>query len=175
MTNTASFIDNFLPYLGILIIVLYVSFLVYGFAIIPYLAKKKSGKNKEEILSAVKVSIPLANLEITNVKIIVTAPEEATEKIRNAMCEAGAGIIGNYTYCSTSTKSVGTFKPNDTAHPYIGKKDKLELVKEERLEMVCNVDKVKNVVSELRKNHPYEEPAIDIVPLLNEKNFYQLY
>ena len=172
MTNTVSFINNFLPYLGIFIIVLYAFFLVYVFAIIPYLANKKSENNKKEALPAVKTSIPLANLEITNVKIIVTAPEEAIEKIRNAMCEVGAGVIGNYTYCSTSTKSVGTFKPNDTARPYIGEKDKLELVKEERLEMVCNVDRVKNVVSELRKNHPYEEPAIDIVPLLSEKIFY---
>lgn len=171
MPNTASFMDNFLPYLGILIIVLYASFLVYGFAIIPYLAKKKSGNKKEKTLPAVEVSLPLANLEITKVKIIVTAPEEAIEKIRNAMCEAGAGVIGNYTYCSTSIKSVGTFRPNDVAHPYIGEKDKMELVKEERLEIVCDVAKVKNVISELRKNHPYEEPAIDIVLLLDEKYF----
>ena len=37
------------------------------------------------------------------------------------MCEAGAGIIGNYSYCSFYTKCIGTFKPNDKANPYIGK------------------------------------------------------
>ena len=60
------------------------------------------------------------NVNINKVKIVVTAPIEYVEKIRNAMCEAGAGIIGNYTYCSMSTKCIGTFKPNDNAKPYIG-------------------------------------------------------
>lgn len=30
---------------------------------------------------------------------------------------------------------------------------------------------VKKVISELRRVHPYEEPAIDIIPLLDENNF----
>lgn len=70
-----------------------------------------------------------------------------------------------------STKCVGTFRPNDKANPYIGEKNKMEFVEEEKLEVVCNVDKVKDAISALRRTHPYEEPAIDIVPLLDEKDF----
>ena len=47
----------------------------------------------------------------------------------------------------------------------------MEFVEEEKLEVVCNVDKVKDAISALRRTHPYEEPAIDIVPLLDEKDF----
>ena len=111
------------------------------------------------------------NLNINKVKIIVTIPTENVEEVRNAICEAGAGIIGNYTYCSMSTKCTGTFKPNDNANPYIGENNKLEFVEEEKLEVVCDVDNVKKVISNLRQVHPYEEPAIDIIPLLNEKDF----
>ena len=111
------------------------------------------------------------NFNINRVKIIVTIPAENVETVRNAMCEAGAGIIGNYTYCSMSTKCIGTFKPNENANPYIGKKDKLEFVEEEKLEAVCYVNNVKKVISKLREVHPYEEPAIDIVPLLDEEDF----
>lgn len=93
------------------------------------------------------------------------------EEIRNAVCESGAGIIGDYSFCTSSTKSIGTFKPNDNANPYIGKNNNLEFVEEEKLEFVCDIDKVKNVLSKLRKVHPYEEPAIDIIPLLDERNF----
>lgn len=32
-----------------------------------------------------------------------------------------------------------------------------------------SVEEVKTLISKLRKIHPYEEPAIDIIPLLNEK------
>lgn len=109
-------------------------------------------------------------LNVNKVKIIVTVPIDNVEQVRNAMCEAGAGVIGNYTYCSMSTKCIGTFKPNDKANPFIGKNNNLEFVEEEKLEVICNIDNVKNVVSKLRESHPYEEPAIDIVPLLNEEN-----
>lgn len=111
------------------------------------------------------------NININRVKIIVTIPVENVEEVRNAICEAGAGVIGNYTHCSMSTKCVGTFKSTDEANPYIGEKNNLEFVDEEKLEVVCDVKKVKDVVSTLRKNHPYEEPAIDIIPLIDESYF----
>jgi len=111
------------------------------------------------------------NIDIKRVKIIVTIPIENVSEVRNAICEVGAGIIGNYTHCSMSTKCVGTFKPNDDANPYIGKNNKLEFVDEEKLEVVCDADNVKNVISKLKEVHPYEEPAIDIIPLLDLNYF----
>ena len=111
------------------------------------------------------------NININKVKIFVTIPVENVEEVRNAICEAGAGIIGDYSYCTSSTKSIGSFKPNDEANPYIGENNKLEFVEEEKLEFVCDIDKVKTVISKLREVHPYEEPAIDIVPLIDENYF----
>lgn len=111
------------------------------------------------------------NIDINKVKIIVTIPTENVEEVRNAICEVGAGIIGNYTYCSMSTKCIGTFKPNDEANPYIGEKNKLEFVEEEKLEVICDFKNVKKVITKLRKVHPYEEPAIDIIPLIDEEYF----
>ncbi len=111
------------------------------------------------------------NININRVKIFVTIPPENVEEVRKAVCEAGAGIIGDYTYCTTSTKSIGTFIPNDNANPYIGENNKLEFVEEEKLEFVCDFDQVKKVISKLREVHPYEEPAIDIVPLIDETYF----
>ncbi len=111
------------------------------------------------------------NIDINRVKIIVTIPIENVNEVRNAICEAGAGIIGNYTHCSMSTKCIGTFKPNDEANPYIGENNKLEFVEEEKLEVVCDVNDVKKVIKKLREVHPYEEPAIDIIPLIDEEYF----
>ena len=111
------------------------------------------------------------NFDIERVKIFATVPINDVENVRNAVCDAGAGIIGNYSYCTSSTKSLGTFIANDNASPYIGEKNKMEFVEEEKLEFICDVDKVKRVLMELRKAHPYEEPAIDIYPLIDEKYF----
>ena len=111
------------------------------------------------------------NFDIKRVKIFVTVPAENLEAVRDAVCKAGAGIIGNYSYCSTSTKCTGTFIPNNQANPHIGERGRLEFVEEEKLEVVCEVEKVKTVIAQLRAAHPYEEPAIDIVPLLDEEAF----
>ena len=110
-------------------------------------------------------------INIKKVKIIVTIPINNVDEVRDALCEAGAGVVGNYTHCSMSTKCIGTFKPNDNANPYIGEKNKLEFVEEEKLEVVCEVENVKKVITKLRHVHPYKEPAIDIIPLLDEADF----
>lgn len=108
---------------------------------------------------------------VNRVKIFVTVPVENVNEVREAVCNAGAGIIGEYTFCTSSTKSIGTFIPSENANPHIGERNKLEFVEEEKLEFVCEVEKVKNVIQELRKSHPYEEPAIDIIPLIDESEF----
>ena len=111
------------------------------------------------------------NFKINKVKIIVPVPKDNLEAVRKAMCDAGAGIIGNYKFCSTTIKSVGTFIPNDSANPYIGQKNELTVIEEEKLEVICDIKNVKNVIKELRKVHPYEEPEIDIIPLISEESF----
>ena len=108
------------------------------------------------------------NIEVNKVKIFVTVPIENTQEVRDAVCKAGAGIIGEYSYCTTCVKSIGTFIPNDNAKPYIGENNKLEYIEEDKLEVICDIQKAKHVITELRKVHPYEEPAIDIIPLLDE-------
>lgn len=60
------------------------------------------------------------NIDVKKVKIIVTVPVENSKEVRSAICDEGAGIIGNYTDCTISTKCIGTFKPLDNANPYIG-------------------------------------------------------
>lgn len=110
------------------------------------------------------------NFEIKRVKIMVTVPTDSTDIVRKAMSDAGAGVIGNYTNCSSLTKSTGTFIPNEEANPFLGEKNKLEIVTEDKLELVCDIKIAKKVIGELRKVHPYEEPAIDIVPLIDESD-----
>lgn len=100
-----------------------------------------------------------------NVKIVVFVPESHTNVVREAIGRAGAGKIGNYTYCSFSSKGIGRFKPEEGAHPNIGEIGKFESVTEERIEAVCERNKVVDVINAIKKVHPYEEIALDIYPL----------
>lgn len=111
------------------------------------------------------------NITINKVKIFVMVPKENVDELRNSVCKAGAGIIGNYSYCTSTSKVTGTFKPNDEANPYIGSSNLLEFVSEEKLEFICSIDIVNKIISIIREVHPYEEPEIDIVPLIDEDYF----
>jgi len=84
--------------------------------------------------------------------------------------DMGAGIIGNYSYCSISEKIIGRFKGNENTNPYIGNKNILESVEEEKIEVQCGIDILKGVLKKLREVHPYEEPSIEIIPLISEED-----
>lgn len=103
-----------------------------------------------------------------SVKIVVFVPKTHTDIVREAMGDAGAGKIGNYSYCSFSIKGTGRYMPLEGAKPAIGEVGKFEEVEEERIECVCKVSNAKQVISAMRKVHPYEEVAFDIYPLILE-------
>ncbi|MBV1920145.1 MAG: NGG1p interacting factor NIF3, partial [Pseudomonadales bacterium] len=63
-------------------------------------------------------------------------------------------------------EGVGQFRPLDGADPFLGAVGVLERVKEFKVEMVCADDKVNSVVQALKQAHPYEEPAYDVIALL---------
>jgi len=59
-------------------------------------------------------------------KIVVYVPESHSEKVREAMGNAGAGKIGNYSHCTFTLKGTGRFKPEEGANPTIGQIGVLE-------------------------------------------------
>lgn len=98
-------------------------------------------------------------------KIVVFVPESHADVVRKAMGDAGAGKIGNYTHCSFSSKGIGRFKPVEGANPTIGKVGKFESVEEERIEVVASTQVISDVLTAIKKVHPYEEIAMDFYPL----------
>ena len=104
------------------------------------------------------------------VKIVITTPLTHSNIVRETIGKWGGGKIGNYSYCSFSTIGVGRFKPNNGAKPYIGQKNKLEEVKEEKIEFICLKNKAKRIIEEIKRVHPYEELGLDIFPLINEED-----
>lgn len=104
-------------------------------------------------------------------KLVITVPESHADIVRKAMGDAGAGIIGNYSHCTFSTKGIGRFKLLKGANPSIGKVGEQESVNEERIETVCSKDKLKKVVAAIKKVHPYEKIALDIYSLENYEDY----
>lgn len=112
-----------------------------------------------------RILSPKSNLLV---KLLTFVPVDHTETVRNAIFNAGAGHIGNYSECSFSAEGTGTFKGNDQTIPFVGEQGKRHEEKELKLEVILPAFLQQKVVSALLKSHPYEEVAYDIVPLANE-------
>ena len=92
-------------------------------------------------------------------------PEEARDATREAVFAAGAGRIGEYERCSWYALGTGTFLAREGADPAVGEVGEEVHVSEYRVEVVVEEQLLEPVVAALRKAHPYEEVAFDLVPL----------
>ena len=94
-------------------------------------------------------------------------PETHADSVKKAVFEAGAGRLGDYESCCWQTLGQGQFRPVQGAEPFIGSVDRLEVVPEFKVEMICQKGVLKKVIQALKKAHPYEEPAFHVLKLEN--------
>ena len=104
-------------------------------------------------------------------QLIVHAPLDAADAIREAAANAGAGAIGEYDHCSFSVHGTGRFRGSQNANPTVGTTGTVETVQEERIEMVVTSSHLSPVLRALRSAHPYEEPSIHVLPMMDYKRF----
>ncbi|MFG6148496.1 Nif3-like dinuclear metal center hexameric protein [Halobacillus sp. B23F22_1] len=102
------------------------------------------------------------------IKLAVFVPDTHADQVRDAISDAGAGHIGDYSHCTFQVNGQGTFKPQKGSDPYIGNKGELEKVEEKRIETILPKSTLSHVIDAMRTAHPYEEAAYDLYPLLNE-------
>jgi len=72
---------------------------------------EKLGLEKISVLSPSKKML---------LKLITYIPESHLEKVRNALFEAGAGVICNYDQCGFAVPGTGSFRGNENTKPFLG-------------------------------------------------------
>lgn len=107
--------------------------------------------------------VPVTEERLYKLKVFV--PLDHAREVRDAISQAGAGHIGNYSHCTFQTKGQGTFKPLQGTNPYIGKIDEVEYVDEYKIETIVQESILAKVIQAMIEAHPYEEVAYDIFPL----------
>ncbi len=100
------------------------------------------------------------------VKVGFYVPASHLEAVKTSVFAAGAGRIGNYDSCCWQTLGQGQFRALDGSKPFLGQQGQVETVAEYRVELVCEEALLRDVIAALRKAHPYEEPAFDVVQLV---------
>ncbi|MDR1604999.1 MAG: Nif3-like dinuclear metal center hexameric protein [Gracilibacteraceae bacterium] len=108
-------------------------------------------------------------------KLVVFTPPAQTENVRLALAGAGvgAGVSGGprsalYAECFFRTEGEGMFRPLPGAEPHSGRVGELARVAETRLESVVAGRNLNRALRALRRAHPYEEPAYDVMALTGE-------
>lgn len=99
-------------------------------------------------------------------KVVTFVPVAAVDAVLDAMSEAGAGVIGDYTRCAFLADGTGTYRPGSGANPTIGEPGKVERTPEVRVEMVTPRARRSAVIRSMLAVHPYEEPAFDVIELV---------
>lgn len=105
-------------------------------------------------------------------KLVTYVPEAAREGLLEALFQAGAGQLGNYSHCSFSNPGTGSFLPGEQAEPALGQKGQLSREPEQQLHLTFTADREKAVLRALMENHPYEEVAYEVSAL--ENSYQQL-
>ncbi|WP_266364425.1 Nif3-like dinuclear metal center hexameric protein [Tellurirhabdus rosea] len=121
----------------------------------------------------------LAPKSDTLMKLVVFVPTEAadpefagaTQRVLDALYEAGAGQIGNYDRCSFRLAGTGTFRGNESSNPNLGERGVEESASEDRIEVIFPAHRQTAIMAALRKKgvHPYEEVA-HYLTLLDNRN-----
>ena len=102
-----------------------------------------------------------------HVKIEIFIPREDSRKLIDKINEAGYLKEENYDYCYTETYVLGHFRPIEGANPYIGSLNKIEEVKESKLEFRIRREDLRETMRIIKENHPYEVPVINIIELID--------
>lgn len=100
-------------------------------------------------------------------KLVFFVPDSHVEEVKEAIFATGAGKIGNYSHCSWQTLGQGQFKPLQGSNPFSGIQGNLSRCEEWRVELVLEKSLAKAAITALKKAHPYETPAFDLIELID--------
>lgn len=103
-------------------------------------------------------------------KLVVYTPVDSEERVHEAVCAAGAGNIGNYYNCGYTTVGIGKFTPNEKANPSIGEAHVPTRQEEAKMEYLLEKQNIGAVLSAMKRAHPYEEVAYDLIALENSNS-----
>ena len=100
------------------------------------------------------------------IKLEIFIPESHFPALQKALQDVDAGHIGNYDSCLSYSPVMGTWRPLEGTHPYIGKQNAVSCEPELKVEVTIRAERLKETVAAIKAIHPYEEPVINAIPLI---------
>ena len=106
-------------------------------------------------------------MECSFCKLEIFIPPDHLAALQQALREVDAGHIGAYDRCMSWSRVHSCWRPLEGTHPYLGQVGELCQACELKVEVTCAAGAVKKTLASVKAVHPYEEPVINVIPLLD--------
>ncbi|WP_018617743.1 Nif3-like dinuclear metal center hexameric protein [Spirosoma luteum] len=116
-------------------------------------------------LQNIRILTPKAQ---TLTKLVTFVPVADTQRVLDALHQAGAGQIGAYKNCSFRVAGTGAYEAGEQAHPVLGEIGEYHQEPENRIEVILPTHSQDALLAALRAAHPYEEVAYYLTPVANQ-------
>lgn len=100
-------------------------------------------------------------------KVVVYLPEEFLEKAMEAVNGTVSSIFPGYDRTFSYFPVTGTWRSLEGSNPYAGEVGEVSTETEMRLEFAVFGRDLPVALRAIREVHPYEAPAIDVMPMLS--------
>ena len=111
----------------------------------------------------------MLEFKLDKVKLEIFIPKSHFSSLQDSLRSVNAGAIGNYDSVLSYSIVKGTWRPLPGANPYDGDIGVLCSGEEYKVEVCCRSENLTQTIAAIKAIHPYEEPVINIIPLLSEQ------
>ena len=108
-------------------------------------------------------------MDFKELKLEIFIPESHMPVLRSALQSVGAGRLGDYDSCLAYSKVTGSWRPLLGSHPYLGATGEVSEAEEIKVEVNILAGDLEQTLNAIYKIHPYEEPLVNVIPILNRK------
>jgi len=100
------------------------------------------------------------------VKLEIFILLSSLEQLRTTLRSVGAGAFGNYDSVLSYSRVKSSWRALEGANPHIGEIGVTCVEDEYKIEVCCSTKNLEQTILAIKKIHPYEEPVINIIPLI---------
>ncbi len=104
-------------------------------------------------------------------KVGVNIPPDYLETLMDELNGVMEPLYPNYDRAFSYWPVKGTWRSLEGSNPYDGEVGKISVADEIRLEFAVKSKDITKVIGKIAEIHPYEEPAIDVIPMIAWKEF----
>ena len=118
------------------------------------------------LVEKIRLEFYNSSMQFKYIKLEIFIPETHFRQLQKALQKVDAGHIGNYDSCLSYSKVIGTWRPLEGTKPYIGQQNEISEEPELKVEVTIKAENLEKTISAVKSVHPYEEPVINAIPLL---------